>query len=218
MTDATTHLDIETLSAFADGELNAVGAARAERHLGECASCRASLERVRRLVVAAQALPATEAPPPEVWTGIRDRLQRPAAIGAPRRWWHNGWLATAAAVVLVVGTAVLATMAVPRAKATKPPAVAANAAMPNVVLAVDGNYLATVRELRGTLDAQRATLAPSTVRVVERSLAVIDTAIAEARAALAADPASVTLVDILTAQYERKVDLLQRATQLSPSI
>ena len=96
MTDPTTHLDIETLSAFADGELNAVGAARTERHLGECASCRASLERVRRLVVAAQALTATELPPPEVWTGIRDRLQRPTATGAPRRWWHNGWLATAA--------------------------------------------------------------------------------------------------------------------------
>ena len=72
-------------------------------------------------------------------------------------------------------------------------------------------------ELPRTLDSQRATLAPYTVRVVERSLATIDSAIAEARAALAADPANEALVRILSAHYERKVELLQRATELSSS-
>jgi hypothetical protein len=87
-----------------------------------------------------------------------------------------------------------------------------------VVRAVEANYAATLVDLRSTLDDQRAMLAPQTVRVVEHSLAVIDTAIAEARAALAADPGSTVLVQILAAQYERKVDLLQRATRLSPSL
>jgi hypothetical protein len=61
-------------------------------------------------------------------------------------------------------------------------------------------------------------LSPATVRVVERSLATIDTAIAEARAALASDPANRSLVEILSANYERKVELLQRATELSSSL
>jgi hypothetical protein len=87
-----------------------------------------------------------------------------------------------------------------------------------VVRAVEDNYTATLVDLRRTLDDQRATLAPQTVRVVEHSLAVIDTAIAEARAALAADPGSTVLIQILAAQYARKVDLLQRATRLSPSL
>ena len=58
-------------------------------------------------------------------------------------------------------------------------------------------------------------MSPATVRTVERALTVIDSAIAEARAALAADPANAALIDILSAHYERKVDLLQRATELS---
>jgi hypothetical protein len=86
-----------------------------------------------------------------------------------------------------------------------------------VLYAVDKNYVATIRELRATLETQRPTLAPSTVRTVEHSLSVIDTAIAEARAALAADPANQYLVDILAAHYERQVDLLQRATELLSS-
>jgi hypothetical protein len=46
---------------------------------------------------------------------------------------------------------------------------------------------------------------------------VIDTAIAEARAALAADPGNQEIAAILAAQYRNKVNLLQRATKLSPS-
>jgi len=52
---------------------------------------------------------------------------------------------------------------------------------------------------------------------VERSLATIDTAIAEARVALTSDPGNQALVEILSSNYERKVDLLQRATELAPS-
>lgn len=131
-----------------------------------------------------------------------------------RRWWHNGWLVTAAGIVLVVGTFAIATSNPPRAKARPGMPVPV---LPSAVRAVDNNYAATVAELREALEGQRAALAPSTVRTVERSLAVIDSAIAEARNALAADPANAALVDILSAHYERKVDLLQRATELSTS-
>ncbi|MEX2177735.1 MAG: hypothetical protein WD801_03435, partial [Gemmatimonadaceae bacterium] len=107
----------------------------------------------------------------------------------------------------------------PTAEAGKlPPGGVAVAPVSTVVLAVDGNYSPTVLELRRTLESQRSTLAPHTLHVLESSLAIINAAIHEARAALAADPANVALVDVLTAGYERKVDLLQRATRLSPSL
>jgi len=51
--------------------------------------------------------------------------------------------------------------------------------------------------------------------VVDRSLADIDAAISETRDALVSDPENTTLVDILSSHYERKVDLLQRATELA---
>jgi anti-sigma factor RsiW len=223
MTEDHNHLDIETLSAFADGELPPLAVTRVERHLSECEPCRSTLSRVRELVSAAGALPRDVAPPVEIWEAVRARVAfeaRARAVSRSRvvRWWHNGWLASAAAIVLVLGTATFVAL-VSRGNSPKAKAIPiAEAPASPVVYAVDKNYVATIRELRATLDTQRATLAPSTVRTLERSLSVIDDAIAEARAALAADPANQALVDILAARYERQVDLLQRATELSPSL
>lgn len=214
-----THLDFEQISEIADGREPKAGSPEA-RHLAECGACRETLRKVRELVTAAHGLPRDIAPPPEVWGVLRERMARePIARAAVTRWWHNGWMATAAAVLLVVGTTLLMPRTIGKAKA-KGPAPTSVAARPSpvVLLAVDKNYAATVAELRETLDAQRPALSPSTVRTVERALAVIDSAIAEARTALASDPANQALVDILSAHYERKVDLLQRATELSSSL
>ena len=79
----------------------------------------------------------------------------------------------------------------------------------------EGQYTQTIDELRLAVDAQRAHLNPETVRTVDRSLAVVDSAIAEARAALLADPGNRTLVDLLSASYQRKLDLLRRTSELS---
>ena len=78
----------------------------------------------------------------------------------------------------------------------------------------EGDYLRTIGELRSTLDARRDQLSPAAIATVERSLAVIDAAIAEARAALAEDPRNATLVELLSASYERKLELLRRASEL----
>jgi len=108
---------------------------------------------------------------------------------------------------------------VSRGRSSKAKAIMANTAATSPALfAVDKNYVVTIRELRASLETQRPSLAPSTVQTVERSLRVIDDAIAAARAALAADPANQALVDILASHYERQVNLLQRATELSSSL
>ena len=123
-------------------------------------------------------------------------------------------LAAAAAILLFVGSPVNPGRS-DKVMASREPV--AGAATPVHVVAVDRSYQSSIAELRGTLEQQRGDLSPATIRVLERSLAVIDTAIAEARQALAADPANPALADILSAQYEHKVGLLQRATKLSPS-
>jgi anti-sigma-K factor RskA len=212
-----THLTFEQISELA--ETGDTGNPHA-RHTAECEACRGSVERVRGLLASARALPREVAPPPEVWSAVRGRLSAEARARSarPARWWHNGWLAAAAALVLVVGTMVATTRFASRGKAAK-----AQIAQPNptpaspALFAVDRNYIVTIRELRAALDAQRTRLAPSTIQKVERSLTVIEAAIAEARAALAADPGNQALVDMLASQYERQLDLLQRATELSSS-
>ena len=75
-------------------------------------------------------------------------------------------------------------------------------------------YLRSIGELRAVLQKQKSVLRPETVATVENSLLVIDAAIDEARKALMADPGNETLVDLLKASYERKLDLLRRAADL----
>lgn len=76
-------------------------------------------------------------------------------------------------------------------------------------------YDATINELQGALQASRSRLDPHTVQIVEQNLALIDKAIAEARAALAADPASPYLNAHLASTMRRKVALLKRVNSLA---
>jgi hypothetical protein len=78
-------------------------------------------------------------------------------------------------------------------------------------------YDAAIAELETVLQAQRGKLDPKTVLVVERNLAVIDKAIADARSALAADPSSRYLNAYLASTMRRKVDLLRRVNDLTGS-
>lgn len=202
----SSHPDFEELSEYVDGGLRAAERSRIETHLGRCADCSAAADRLRRLVTAARSLPREMSPPPEVWREVRHRLPVRARRGVL-------YAALAAAVVVVaVGGALLGAG---RSGREIPPGNAI--AVPVALAAVDLSYQASIAELRATLEQQRGVLSPATVRALEHSLAVIDSAIAEARAALAADPANQALPGILSAQYEQKVDLMRRAARLSPA-
>src|SRR3989442_1052029 len=76
---------------------------------------------------------------------------------------------------------------------------------------------ATLEELEGALVEGRRTgrLDSTTVRILERNLATIDTAIAQARRALAADPGSAYLNHHLADTMRRKLELLRQATALT---
>jgi hypothetical protein len=58
-------------------------------------------------------------------------------------------------------------------------------------------------------------LAPETVVQLRASLRTIDEAILEARNALARDPANRVLIEMLSASYRQKVDLLRRTTEMT---
>jgi putative zinc finger protein len=73
-----------------------------------------------------------------------------------------------------------------------------------------------ITRLHSVIEQRRGELDPKTVAAIERSLAVIDTAIAQARSALAADPASRFLHGRLTDALDKKVELL-RTTAMLPA-
>ena len=74
-------------------------------------------------------------------------------------------------------------------------------------------YEEEIARLRSVLK-RREDLDPKTVAAIQRSLGVIDTAITQARAALAADPASAFLSKRLNDAQNKKVELLRTAAML----
>jgi anti-sigma factor ChrR (cupin superfamily) len=74
-------------------------------------------------------------------------------------------------------------------------------------------YDEEISRLRSVI-RRREDLDPKTIAAIQRSLAVIDTAIAQARAAVAADPASAFLNKRLADAQNKKVELLRTAATL----
>ncbi len=212
------HPTFEQLSDLADRDLAPDVAASAERHIGECTVCRAEVARLRAIIDGAAALPASIEPPAGAWRALRGRLRpHSGSVGRRGAWMREWGLRAAAAVVLVAGSSALTVLAL-RARAPEHVAVRPNEApapaVPAAVQAVERSYAGVVDELTVSLRAQRGTLAPATIATLERTLRVIDEAIAEARAALAADPGNDALLEVLAANYEQKVELLRRASEL----
>lgn len=155
------------------------------------------------------------------------RPERPSARGGP----SARWLAAAALVLMALSSGVTARF-MRRGADTPSPALAAGdramgtavapvgiaPTLPAAFVATEAAYLDDVAELQATFAAQRATLAPATITVVERSLVAIDAAIAEARTALLADPANQALAELLSSTYRHKVELLRRAAESSQSL
>jgi hypothetical protein len=75
-------------------------------------------------------------------------------------------------------------------------------------------YDREIVKLREIVRQRRSELDPRTVAVLEQSIAVIDSAIAQSRAALAKDPASGFLATQLNHSLEKKVELLRTAALL----
>jgi hypothetical protein len=76
------------------------------------------------------------------------------------------------------------------------------------------DYQSAIGDLQRVLDGKRGQMAPETVETLERNLRIIDTAIAESRAALVKDPNSRELIDMLSATYDAKVKVLRQAVEI----
>ena len=75
-------------------------------------------------------------------------------------------------------------------------------------------YDREIEKLRHIVKTRRTQLDPKTITVLEQSIAVIDSAIAQSRAALSKDPASGFLATQLNHSLEKKVELLRTAAML----
>lgn len=78
-------------------------------------------------------------------------------------------------------------------------------------------YSREIEMLQKIVSRRRTVLDSTTVAIIERNLKIIDAAIEQSRAALAADPASRLLSDQLTHALDKKVELLRTAAMMPAS-
>jgi anti-sigma factor RsiW len=216
----------DRLSEYLDGELAGAERRELETHLASCSECRAVLDDLRAVVRKAGAL-ADRPPAGDLWPGIAERigvgrtrvvdLDAARRARAPRRLQVAWPQLVAAAVALMAMSAGGAWFVIQRAGEARGAAVMESGGAGVVPAAsfAGPSYDRAVRDLWATLAEGRGRLDTATVRVIEQSLRKIDTAIADARRALAADPASEYLNHYLAQTMRRKLDLLRRAAALA---
>ena len=73
------------------------------------------------------------------------------------------------------------------------------------------SYEEEARTLLDHLELQRALVRPEARASIDRDLRLIDQAIAELKAAIAADPNNPALRQLLASSYRQKIELLKRA-------
>ena len=196
----------ELLDDLVDGSL-APGASEAiEAHLEDCEVCAAEVSALRSLLSEVVALPRSVEPPHDLWPHLSPRLRRQPLR---RRMFRSRRMAlAAAALLLVIVTASVTTLVV-----REGPRAAHDAAAAWV--AAEAAYVGAVRELEETLAGAMAELAPETAALIHDNLRVIDEAIRESRAALAADPGNRDVLLFLASMYEKKLDVLQQVSRSS---
>lgn len=233
MTEPTRHPKDDELQDWIDGELSAEDAHRVADHVAACDRCRAEGARIRDLLASLHELPRDVRAPEEILSGARHRLTGPRVVRLdpekrePERHGRSGarraGLAAAAVALFLIG-AITGSLLTPSGDRTASradgpaPAVPAVPAAGSDLSLVTAEYDAAVERLDAALRARRGELDPTTVRIVEENLHVIDRAIREASAALAADPANPVLRDLVVAGYEQKLDLLRRAVRPSETL
>jgi len=200
-------------------------------HIGVCAICRSEVDGLEKLAVQAAALPRAVEPPVQAWAEIRSVIERDARVertvsrrSSSRFRAQPYALAAAGLLVALVssgGTALYLRERAAPSVAVAPPAAAtadpAGAATLAAFTIEENNYLREAATLADVLEKQQGVLAPETVAQLKKSLRIIDDAILEARNALARDPGNRTLVEMLSANYRHKVDLLRRTTEMTRS-
>jgi anti-sigma factor RsiW len=220
MIDRTRHLEWSEINDFADGVLSVADAQAVAAHLATCDGCRS--EHASLASTLGTLADGSVAPVPDgLWDRINESIDaRPAATHSTseRRELRVSMPALAAAASLLIVASVATTLYVDRMRTDvdgDSTLAAVEEATTLQLTATDVQFVPGVEALERQLQSQRELLQPQTILIIERSLATIDSALVEARAALIADPANAALRDVLETTYRQKLDFLTRATKIA---
>jgi anti-sigma factor ChrR (cupin superfamily) len=230
------HPNENDLHDYVDGAGEPSERSAIERHLASCASCRQLVEDLKEITHAVSALEPRD-PPVRVWSRIERAitLERHGAADASERLQPGGiggaaksrravrwapWLAAAAALLLA--TVVGLRVAPGRTAVTPAPSNVAGAtdashaaqAIQSELQLAETHYVNAIKGLEQITSQDQDALDPKTAASLRKTLAVVDQAISESRAAVRAEPASEPAQHSLIENFKTKVALLQDTVAL----
>ena len=208
------HPDDLTLNTFVDDGLEDGVRRDVEHHLMDCSQCAELVEELRDLQRAAAALGAVE-PPERVWDRIKSasgpvpHITETAgqAITGRRAVW--GWLATAAAFVMLTLAGVRFGLPGRSTSGQRDTGRELALSVESELLAAEDHYQNAIAGLETIAKAGEGSIDPETAATLRKSLAVVDQAIVESRAALGRQPGNAQAQQSLLDGLKTKVGLLQ---------
>jgi hypothetical protein len=211
----------DAIQELADGTLGSIRKAELQMHLDQCPDCRALAADLIKIRDAASGLEPIE-PPEGAWLQIAGRLRQEGRVEQqatpaihPR---HRSMivLAIAASLVLAVGLSIYLLLPRHQNPAQTAQVTPGNAAADDPVksLAVelqlaDQHTQNAIAKLEEALKSNANGIDPQVAELLQKDMKVMDQAIAESRAAIAADPANTAARDSLFDALRRKAVMLQ---------
>jgi hypothetical protein len=206
------HPSYEELNDYVDELLAEQRAVTLRAHLMDCTECGDTVDQINDLRAAARALPRSQTPPADVWSGIRAATIDNTTAQRKRVLWQMRYqLAAAAVVLLMVASSLTWWIASQRRPVTVVQAVPAGHIDLAAYRIAEADYTQAAADLMKVLEQRRERMDTAVVRSVEENLRVMDDAIRKARAALLSDPANHDVAAILAATQESKLRMLRRA-------
>jgi hypothetical protein len=213
------------LPDYLERTLDAANLAAARMHLATCERCASLVRDLDDIRARAAELPLLT-PSRDLWPDIAARLstgvvsldeRRERMASRRRHWLVNGAAAAALVIATATGT-VMVTRSI-RAPVSQGPIVTSPPTQSMVIPASEKlpatvTYEREIDGLRTIVRDRRAQLDPKTIAVIEKNLSVIDSAIAESRAALRKDSTSAFLADQLDHALDTKLTLLRTVALL----
>ena len=220
----------QAIQDLADGTLGPVRRAELQTHLDSCEACRALAADLQKIAAAAPSLDGV-APPDHVWMQIAGRLRQEGRVVETRRSGGHtlALLAIAATLLLAIGGSLYLLLpgSAPAQPAASQSADGGSSDTPGNAAGVDAvqsiaddfaqaekHYQSAIAKLEEAAKADNDAIDGDTAAILSKNLQVIDTAIAESRAALKAEPQSTPARNHLFEALRQKVMVLQETVAL----
>jgi Putative zinc-finger len=210
----------EWLGGAVEGTLDAVQQAQLDAHCRGCGACRELLNDLKEIRAAAATLDRFT-PSPEVWSAIVAKVERPDSAATPpgRKkpaaiWPQLSKLAAAAALVTMLGAAAWFAIGTSWRGGSNETATDLVRSAASELQLAEQHYANAITALEQLTVGRDTALDPAVAAEIAQSLASIDRAIDDSRAALKSDPNSFVAQTSLLEALRMKVGLLQETVSL----